>query len=742
MTSFNPDDLCLPAPSPTTHSTLNFGTSSWSLYRHQLQSFFSEAHLLEPLRSRHLARSKSLDAVLAWGNKPSTQHALNFANRYSIPLLRIEDGLLFGLEPGNSARMSLVVDDLGIYYDASCPSRLEELISEPLSVEQIARTQSIRNLWRLHGISKYNHAPDWDGLLPARDFVNSGSVTEGVSKELLDSSFILLIDQTLGDQSIAGALADISSFSLMLEAALAQTEIQDIVIKVHPEVAIGRKKGYFDTSINSSLRANPRVHILDQDICLSSIISKASCVYTVSSQAGFEGLLWGKPVHTFGMPFYAGWGLTTDYLSPPIRRKDISIEQLIHGTLISYSRYVNPHTNQLCQVEEIIQLLGLQRVQRQRFLAVIHPHGFSWNKRRHLKSFLQGHQLLKGVTLSSNLSNSDGISPASDIASQNRCSHLVWGSSTPNKDIAVGSNLDNLIRVEDGFIRSLGLGATLARPYSWIFDQRGIYYDARTPSDIELILQNTIFDHSLIVRAAALQSTIITLGVSKYNLSESKKTILELTVLKNARNQHSDKQILLVIGQVESDASIRYGGVDIFTNADLLKVVRASNIDAFIVYKPHPDVVQSVRFNSASDEINPNMYDLIIHELSLGDCLEWVDEVHTISSLSGFEALIRNVPVTCYGLPFYAGWGLTKDRHSIARRSRKITLQELIAATLILYPTYIHPRSNLYCTPEDLIKELHLMKSCKKGLINNNWNFICLIIVRMVMGIFHRIKGM
>lgn len=737
----------MPTSSALISPALRFGIASWGLYQHRLQSFFPEARLLNPIRSQVMARFKSLNAVLAWGNKRSTEAALSLSHRSSIPLLRIEDGFLYGLEPGTSERMSLVVDDLGIYYDAARPSRLEGLILDQLSFEQVKRAQVIRDLWLEHRVSKYNHAPDWDGEQPTSRAIGSGCATystllkDADVQEQPNESFILLIDQTLGDQSVVGALADASSFSLMLDAALAQTAVQHIIIKAHPEVASGRKKGYFDLSPISPLRTHPRIQILDQDVCLSSVISKASSIYTVSSQAGFEGLLWGKPVHTFGMPFYAGWGLTTDYLSPPTRRINISIEQLIHGTLISYSKYVNPHTNQLCQVEEIIQLLGLQRIQRQQFLASIQPLGFSSNKRRHLNSFLQGHQLIKSAPLSSNKSNYNSLSSASDIASQNTCHHIVWGSSAPCKDTAASFSLKNLIRVEDGFIRSLGLGATLSKPYSWIFDQRGIYYDARTPSDLEFMLQNTVYDHSLIERAAALQSSIITLGVSKYNLPESKKTFVELAALKSTRNQHSDKRIILVIGQVESDASIRYGGVDIFTNADLLKAVHAANTDAFIVYKPHPDVVQAVRFNGASDEIHRNVYDLIIKELSLVDCLEWIDEVHTISSLSGFEALIRNVPVTCYGLPFYAGWGLTNDRHTIARRSRKITLQELIAATLILYPTYIHPRSNLYCTPEDLIKELYLMKNSEKGLISNTFSLIYLIIIRMVMGLFHRIKG-
>jgi capsular polysaccharide export protein len=34
-----------------------------------------------------------------------------------------------------------------------------------------------------------------------------------------------------------------------------------------------------------------------------------------------------------------------------------------------------------------------------------------------------------------------------------------------------------------------------------------------------------------------------------------------------------------------------------------------------------------------------------------------VNEVWTMTSLLGFEALIRGKSVTCLGLPFYCGWG-------------------------------------------------------------------------------------
>ncbi len=72
-------------------------------------------------------------------------------------------------------------------------------------------------------------------------------------------------------------------------------------------------------------------------------------------------------------------------------------------------------------------------------------------------------------------------------------------------------------------------------------------------------------------------------------------------------------------------------------------------------------------------------------------CIQRADEVHTMTSLSGFEALLHGKQVHCYGLPFYAGWGLTVDEHHCPRRERRLTIADLIYQALIVYPTYIHP---------------------------------------------------
>ena len=46
-----------------------------------------------------------------------------------------------------------------------------------------------------------------------------------------------------------------------------------------------------------------------------------------------------------------------------------------------------------------------------------------------------------------------------------------------------------LARMEDGFIRSVGLGSDFNWPYFLAVDRKGIYYDPSRPSELEDILQ-------------------------------------------------------------------------------------------------------------------------------------------------------------------------------------------------------------------------------------------------------------
>lgn len=249
--------------------------------------------------------------------------------------------------------------------------------------------------------------------------------------------------------------------------------------------------------------------------------------------------------------------------------------------------------------------------------------------------------------------------------------------------------------MEDGFIRSVGLGADLVKPMSLVVDPVGIYYDATRPSQLELLLQQTDFSAELLQRSAALRQRIVAAALTKYNLSGEPWQRPETT-----------KPVVLVVGQVESDASVRLGSPQCQSNAQLLAQVRQCRPDAYLVYKPHPDVMAGLRRAGSADQADCPLADEVLTSAPMQQLLTQVDEVHVMTSLAGFEALLRAVPVVCHGLPFYAGWGLTTDLLSTPRRTRRLTLDELVAATLILYPRYFD-RANRHCiTVEQALDEL------------------------------------
>ena len=83
-----------------------------------------------------------------------------------------------------------------------------------------------------------------------------------------------------------------------------------------------------------------------------------------------------------------------------------------------------------------------------------------------------------------------------------------------------------------------------------------------------------------------------------------------------------------------------------------------------------------------------------------------VDVLHVLTSLAGFEALLRGLEVHCWGLPFYAGWGLTRDRENCSRRGTGLELDDLVHAALVEYPRYVSRHSGWFITPEQAIDEL------------------------------------
>ncbi len=254
----------------------------------------------------------------------------------------------------------------------------------------------------------------------------------------------------------------------------------------------------------------------------------------------------------------------------------------------------------------------------------------------------------------------------------------------------------NIYRVEDAFIRSVGLGSAFSKPYSLGIDSRGVYFNPKKISDLEYMLQNYKFTQELLDRAKRVREMVIEAKFSKYNhLSHVKLNI--------DRDRYS--KVILVTGQVEDDMSIRYGAFGL-NNSDLLEIVRKNNPDAFIIYKPHPDVLSGNRVGNVHREVIDRCTNLIVTNISIDSAIGVSDEVHTLTSGAGFDALLREKKVYTYGMPFYAGWGLTVDYRRCERRTRRVSLDELVAVALILYPRYISPRTGKFCEVEQTLMEL------------------------------------
>jgi len=584
-----------------------------------------------------------------------------------LPYWRLEDGFLRSASVRSKGPpLSLVLDDVGIYYDATGPSRLETWLATPGPVadeSELGRASECRVRLVNENLCKYNHAfgalPSW--LSNAKHPV------------------VLVVDQTRGDASVSLGNASEESFQRMLDAALAEHPEATVVVKTHPDVVTDGKRGHF-------AKVGQRARLLTESVDPAVLLGAVDRVYVVTSGLGFEALLRGVPVSCFGTPFYAGWGLTDDRVAVARRGVNRSLDELTQCALIRYARYVDPVTGKRCELESCIDHLALQR---KMFTANRGTHfcfGFSAWKWHYVRRYLESPEGRVVFVSRATQAKRKGIGADSKI--------VVWGNreSSDVRALAEEHGLP-IQRMEDGFLRSVGLGADFTAPASLALDTRGVYYDPSKPSDLEHLLQTSRFSEMELEAARRLIARIVELRISKYNFRASRAEW----------NLPPGRRILLVPGQVEDDASVLRGSPQVRSNLALLREVRHLNPDAYIIYKVHPDVVSGHRVGG---EPSAELYDQLVDTASIDACLEVAHEVHTMTSLVGFEALLRGLKVVCYGQPFYSGWGLTEDRVPLERRTRRLTLNELAAGVLLRYPRYYSFRARAFTSADRVVDSL------------------------------------
>ncbi len=634
------------------------------------------------------ANDAELTGYIGWGRKKSGEKAKSEAIKTSKPLILLEDGFLgfWGHPYGKHIRLSINVDNQGIYYDAHNPSQLESMLGdgECLDEEKYRRITSLIRSIKTHRLSKYNHEMVYGLPEQLRSKV---STTRGMC---------LVVDQTFGDKSIERGMANGEDFSRMLNAAIQENPDALIVIKTHPDVACGVKK-----SAIGSVSEHKNIHWLSENIHPHILIQSAIKVYVVTSQIGFEALMLRKKVICFGAPFYAGWGLTEDRGKIPERRKGkISLEKLAYDSLVRYPVYVHPDTGRVSEAEEIVEWIVQQHRSEDKKSEVLTAVDFSLWKKGWISSYLNDlAQKVKFVSLNR----------VGDFADE--VPIVVWGA---RKAAIIRKKYPgrNLYTMEDGFVRSAGLGVDLNKPSSLVVDTKGIYYDCTRPSDLEGILNSISLTQEQTKKAQSVILEMISCKTTKYNVGDTLDQNLQAWIELQKKNK---KDVILVPGQVETDASIEFGSPKYKTNKELLQQVRLEFPKASIIFKPHPDQISKY---SADDSSDLDMVDRIISSVDIAELYDWVDRVCVLTSLSGFEALIRNVPVSVYGMPFYAGWGLTEDHIKCSRRTAKLNLESLVYGALVKYPRYINWNTSTFCS---LTHVMDLIASQPRVKVGSNY---------------------
>ncbi|MBV9862192.1 MAG: hypothetical protein JO267_08585 [Alphaproteobacteria bacterium] len=431
-----------------------------------------------------------------------------------------------------------------------------------------------------------------------------------------------------------------------------------------------------------------------------SLLDSAEIVYAAGGESGFLGLLAGREVRCFGASFYSGWGVTRDLPGVPQQPFRRTIDEIFAGSCLLATRYLDPYHVTAGTFEDALALLAdWRRIEgANRRIAVC--VGMSFWKRRRIADFL--HSTRGTPAFRRTASGAVAAAAAAMRTDPTRRAIAAWSSRMPAglTELTKRAGIP-LLRVEDGFIRSVGLGSDFLPAASVVIDATGMYFDPRGPSDLENLLCETEFDAALVERARRLIDVLVARGITKYNLGRRDPDGAAAAVWRAP----SGVRRVLVPGQVEDDLSVVFGGGGIRDNLTLLGRVRAANPDAFIAYKPHPDVEAGHRKGRVADHLVRQFADMVIRDVPTAALLGEVDELHTLTSLAGFEALLRGLRVVVYGRPFYAGWGLTEDVIAIDR-GRHLSLGELVAGALILYPRYLDPATRLPCGPEIVIERL------------------------------------
>jgi len=254
------------------------------------------------------------------------------------------------------------------------------------------------------------------------------------------------------------------------------------------------------------------------------------------------------------------------------------------------------------------------------------------------------------------------------------------------------------IAFEDGFLRSVFPGNS-EKPLSLVMDRTGIYYDARQPSDLEAHIRRRASSRLPVGEIRAAMKLLREKRLSKYNNS----TIQDVTELGLRSTQPEDR--VLVIDQTAGDASIEGAMAGEETFVTMLEAAVVENPGAEILLRIHPETMLGRKEGHFSEKrlfelakLQPDvsraneagLLRLTPEPVNPWALLEACAKVYCVSSQLGFEGLMAEREVHCFGMPYYGGWGLTEDRLAFRTpRRHEISLEALFAGLYFDYSHYV-----------------------------------------------------
>jgi capsular polysaccharide export protein len=630
-------------------------------------------------------RAHHCDEFVGWGYGVYAKKALQMATHYNKPFSFLEDGFLRSpfVSSISKAPYGLVKDSKAAYYDYSVVTDLETLIcTTALSGAQKDKAELAINFFVTHKLGKFAITNDKQNTALPKDFGQNS---------------LLLIDQVAGDLSLHYGGVTSKTAQQAYEHIKENYPDQKIYLKLHPEVLAGKKQGCFDFC-----HTDPDI-ICVTDCDLPTLLSQGPQVFVLTSLAGFEGLLHQCNVTTFGLPWYCGYGLTHDY-HPDIkplrdRRKTTDIYSLFHAAYIDYTHYIDPMTQQRLDIFTIMHFFA--RIKRHvnmmqgHILAIgIRP----WKKKDFYPWVKTPYNQVSFCGSYADIKQQIEKNPQTDFKL------IVWGYYKPEiiKQVKCTYPKLEIMRIEDGFLRSYGLGSDFFAPLSLCIDSGDLHFHAqnRENSDFHTAIRQSSCHDMALKRVQDFVKIMHDNRISKYNVEPK----ININVPKN-------KHIIFVSGQVSGDASLNYGGLEAHLKDDfgLLSQVRKDYPASYILYKPHPDVTQGNRKKSKNDIYCEAIYDQKIIKISIIDCIQVSDMTATLTSQTGFDALIRGKKVHCYGNAFYKNYGLCAND---TPQSQAISLDNFIHAALIDYPIYQY--EGQFILPEAAINIIIDQKQGKK----------------------------